>query len=189
MSTWKIDPAHTDVQFSAKHLMVTNVRGSFHVVEGELDIDEHDPTSARGEIRVGSASLSTGSEQRDGHLRSADFFDAEAEPWITARLVRVEPAGERYRVHTDVTIRGVTRSVVFDGEFLDIVPNLGGGRHAGFELSAKVDREDWGLTWNMGLEAGGWLVSKEVSLQLVVAADEVEAAVGASSEEAARAAA
>ncbi len=103
--------------------------------------------------------------------------------------MRVEPAGERYRVYADVTIRGITRPVVFDGEFLGIVPNLGGGRHTGFELSAKVDREDWGLTWNMGLEAGGWLVSKEVSLQLVVAADEVEAAVGVTSEEAARAAA
>jgi polyisoprenoid-binding protein YceI len=189
MSTWKIDPAHTDVQFSAKHLMVTNDRGTFYVVEGELDIDEHDPTSARGEIRIGNVSLSTGSEQRDGRLRSADFFDAEAEPWITARLVRVEPAGERYRVYADVTIRGITGPVVLDGEFLGIVPNLGGGRHAGFELSAKVDREDWGLTWNLGLEAGGWLVSKEVSLLLVVAADEVAAAVGATSEGAARAAA
>ena len=189
MSTWKIDPAHTDVQFSAKHLMVTNVRGTFHAVEGELEIDEHDPSSARGEIRIGTASVSTGMQQRDSHLRSADFFDSEAEPWITARLVGVEPAGDRYRVSTDVTIRGVTRPVVFDGEFLGIVPNMDGGRHAGFELSAKVDREDWGLTWNVGLEAGGWLVSKQVSLQIVVAADEVASAAGRTVEAITRAAA
>lgn len=176
MSTWKIDPAHTDVLFSAKHLMVTTVRGKFDVVEGELELDEHDPSSASGEIRVGVASISTGHAQRDAHLRSGDFFDAETHPWITARLVGVEPAGEDYEVHAEVTIRGITRPVTFDGRFLGIVPNMEGGRHAGFSLVGKIDREAWGLDWNMALEAGGWLVGKEVRLEIDVAADEVSAA-------------
>jgi polyisoprenoid-binding protein YceI len=181
MSTWNIDPAHTDVLFSAKHMMVTTVRGKFAEVDGELELNEQDPATASGEIRVSVDSISTGAEQRDAHLRSADFFDAEHHPEIVARLRRIEPDGDRYRVHTDVTIRGTTHPVVFEGEFLGIVPNMEGGRHAGFTLSATIDREDWGLTWNVGLEAGGWLVSKEVRLQIDVAADEVAA--GARAEE------
>lgn len=173
MSTWKVDPAHTDIAFSAKHLMVTTVRGKFDQVEGELVLDEADPTTAGGEIRVSAASLSTGFEQRDGHLRSADFFDVENHPWIVAKATAIEKKGDGYLVHTEITIRGATRPVTFDAEFLGVVPNMQGGRHAGFHLTATIDREGWGLTWNMGLEAGGWLVGREIKLEIDVAADEV----------------
>ena len=174
---WKIDPAHTDIAFSAKHMMVTTVRGKFDQVEGELQLDETDPTVASGEIRIAAASLSTGFDARDQHLRSADFFDAEHHPWIVARVTEVEPHGDDYRVTADVTIRGVTKPVTFDAEFNGIVPGMRGGRHAGFHLAAKVDRETWGLSWNVALEAGSWLVGKEVKLDIDIAADEVAASV------------
>ena len=185
MSTWKIDPAHTDVTFSVKHMMVTTVRGKFDAVGGtlDLDLDARDPATASGEIRLGTASLSTGAEQRDGHLRSPEFFDAEQFPEIVATLTGIEPDGDDYKVSADVTIRGITRPVVFDGRFLGIVPGMQGGRHAGFELSATIDREQWDLSWNMALEAGGWLVSKDVKLVIDVAADEVEAAASESADQ------
>jgi polyisoprenoid-binding protein YceI len=172
-STWKIDPAHTDIGFSAKHMMVTTVRGKFDEVAGELTLDEADPRSASGEIRIAVASLSTGFDARDQHLRSADFFDAAAHPWIVARVSRVEPNGDDFRVTADVTIRGVTRPVIFDAEFNGIVPGMRGGRHVGVHLTARVDREAWGLNWNVALEAGGWLVGREIRLDIDVAADEV----------------
>jgi polyisoprenoid-binding protein YceI len=173
MTTWKIDPSHTDVAFSAKHLMITTVRGKFDQVEGEIVLDETNPAASSGEIRISAASLSTGFEQRDNHLRSADFFDVENNPLIVARTTGIEKKGDGYLVHTDVTIRGTTRPLTFDAEFLGVVPNMQGGRHAGFHLTAKVNREDFGLTWNMGLEAGGVLVSKEIKLEIDVAADSV----------------
>jgi polyisoprenoid-binding protein YceI len=175
-TTWKIDPAHADIAFSAKHMMVTTVRGKFEQVEGELVLDEADPTAASGEIRVATASLSTGFDARDQHLRSADFFDVEAHPWIVARVRSVEPRGDDYRVTADVTIRGVTRPVVFDAELNGIVPGMRGGRHAGFHLTGKIDREEWGLTWNVALEAGSWLVGREVRLDIDIAVDEVAVA-------------
>lgn len=175
MSTWKIDPAHTDVTFSVKHMMVSTVRGKFGDVDGqlELDLDANDPTTASGEIRLGVASLNTGSEQRDQHLRSAEFFAAEQYPEIVARLTGVEPDGDRYKVYADVTIRDITKPVVFEGRYHGAVPGMDGDRHAGFELSTSIDREAWDLSWNMALEAGGWLVSKDVKLAIDVAADEV----------------
>ncbi len=175
-TTWKIDPAHTDVAFSAKHMMVTTVRGKFDQVEGELVLDENDPTAARGEIRLAAGSLSTGFDARDQHLRSADFFDAETYPWIVAQVIRIEPRGDNFRVTADVTIRDVTRPVTFDAEFNGIVPGMRGGRHAGFHLTGTVDRETWGLNWNVALEAGSWLVGREVRLDIDVAADEIAAA-------------
>jgi polyisoprenoid-binding protein YceI len=176
-TTWTIDPAHTDIAFFAKHMMVTTVRGKFHRVEGEIDLDENEPTAARGQIRVAATSLSTGFDARDQHLRSADFFDADASPWIVANVRSIEPQGDDYRVTVDLTIRGVTQPVIFDAEFNGIVPGMGGARHAGFHLVGKLDRETFGLNWNVALEAGGWLVGREVKLDIDVALDEV--AVGA----------
>ena len=173
MTTWKIDPSHTDVAFSAKHMMITTVRGKFDRVEGEIVLDEANPAVSSGEIRIGAAGLSTGFEQRDNHLRSADFFDVENHPWIVARTTGIERKGDGYLVHTDVTIRGITQPLTFEAEFLGVVPNMQGGRHAGFHLTGKVNREDFGLSWNVGLEAGGVLVSKEIKLEIDVAADSV----------------
>jgi polyisoprenoid-binding protein YceI len=180
MTTWKIDPAHTDVSFSAKHMMITTVRGKFAQVEGELQLDEHEPRKSGGEIRVAAASLSTGFDARDQHLRSADFFDVETHPWITVRTTTVNPKDDgTYAVGADVTIRGVTKPVTFDVEFLGTTPGMRGGRHVGFTARARVNRKDWGLNWNMALEAGGWLVGDDVKLEIDVAGDEVAVATAA----------
>lgn len=175
MGTWKIDPAHTDVSFSAKHMMITTVRGKFDRVEGALELDEDQPARSRGEIRVGAASLSTGFEARDQHLRSADFFDVEKHEWIVVRTtaVRANDSGT-YKVAADVTIRGETSSPESSrGRRRRTSRSLTGARHAGFTARAKVNRKDWGLNWNMALEAGGWLVGDEIKLDIEVAADEV----------------
>ena len=175
MTTWKLDTAHTEVNFSAKHMMITTVRGKFGQVEGEIDLDEAEPTRSTGQIRLAAASLWTGMDQRDQHLRSADFFDAERHPWIVATVRSIESSGDAYRVTADVTIREVTRPVVLDAEFLGVVDGMRGGRHAGFHLRGTIDREAWGLNWNVALEKGGWLVGKTITLDIDVAADQVAA--------------
>ncbi len=173
MSIWKIDPAHTDVSFSAKHMMVTTVRGKFDSVEGELELDEAHPLNSHGEIRVAASSLSTGIQMRDDHLRSADFLDVEHHPTIVARVAKIEPRGDRYRVATDLAIRGLTRPLVLNAKFLGIYPGMRGGRRVGFALSGTIARKVWGLNWNVALEAGGWLVGEDVRVEVDIAADEV----------------
>ena len=133
-----------------------------------------DPAAASGEIRVKSASLSTGFDARDTHLRSADFFDVETWPEIVVAFDGVKPVrGDRYRVTADVTIRDVTRPVTFDVEYVGETTNFRGTRHIAFTAKATINREDWGLNWNMALEAGGWLVGKDIKLVVEVVADEV----------------
>jgi polyisoprenoid-binding protein YceI len=174
MSTWTIDPAHTDIAFKAKHMMITTVRGRFDQVEGSLDLDENAPGLSGGEIRVAAASLSTGFGARDEHLRSVDFFDAEHHPWIVFRATSVTPTrAGRFDVIGDVTIRGTTVPVRFEVTYLGAVTGMRGGRHAALTATATVNRKDWGLTWNMALEAGGVLVGTEVTLEIEVAADEM----------------
>jgi polyisoprenoid-binding protein YceI len=172
-TSWKIDPAHTDVLFSAKHMMVTTVRGTFSEIEGELELDEANPLESRGEIRIAIESVSTGNAQRDAHLRSSDFFLGEEHPRIIGRVAQVERHGDDYQVIVDLTVRGVTKSVVFDAEFDGIVPGMRGGRHVGFTLRAKINRLDWGINWNVALGGDSWLVGNEVKLEIEVAADEV----------------
>jgi polyisoprenoid-binding protein YceI len=175
-TTWQLDPAHTDITFSAKHMMITTVRGTFADVSGTLEIDEEDPTNAHGEIRVQAASLSTGFGARDTHLRSADFFDVETWPEIVVRFDGVELAKrDGYRVTADLTIRDVTRPVTFDVAYVGSTTNFQGTRHVAFTAKASLNREDWGLNWNMALETGGWLVGKEIKLLVEVVADEVVA--------------
>jgi polyisoprenoid-binding protein YceI len=172
-TTWKLDPAHTDITFSAKHMMITTVRGTFADVEGTLEIDEAAP-HARGDIRVQSASLSTGFGARDTHLRSADFFDVEQFPEVVVRFDGVERVKtDEYRVTADLTIRDITRPVTFDVALVGETTNFQGTRHIAFEAKTTLNREDWGLNWNMALETGGWLVGKEIKLVVEVVADEV----------------
>jgi polyisoprenoid-binding protein YceI len=173
VTTWRTDPAHVDIQFSAKHMMVTTVRGKFAEVDGSLTLDEADPTASSGSFTVRAASLTTGNDQRDGHLRSADFFDAEAYPEITFVSTAVTPKrGNDYAVTGDLTIRGTTRPITFDVEFLGLYDGFQ-GRRAGFHATTALNREDWGLTWNVTLETGGWLVGKEIKLEIDLALDEV----------------
>lgn len=176
-TTWKLDPAHTDITFAAKHMVITTVRGTFGDVDGTLEIDDENPAAARGEIRVKTASISTGFGARDTHLRSADFFDVEQYPEIVVRFDGVEPLREdRYRVTADLTIRDTTRPITFEVEHVGETTNFQGTRHIAFTAKATLDREDWGLNWNMALETGGWLVGKGIRLTVEVVADEVVAA-------------
>lgn len=176
MGTWKLDSSHTDITFSAKHMMVTTVRGRFANVRGELQADPSDLTTARGEIRIGIASLSTGSDYRDNHLRSADFFDAEAHPEATFRITAIEPRVDGLDVVGDLTIRGVTRPLTLQTEVLGFYASMEGARRAGFSASASLHRKDWGLNWNVGLESGGWLVGEDVRLTIDAAFEEVPVA-------------
>jgi polyisoprenoid-binding protein YceI len=178
ITTWNIDPAHTDVLFSAKHMMVTTVRGKFHDVSGTITLDEEHPANATGTFTVAVASLNTGVEQRDGHLRSADFFDAEQHPTATFVSTTIVPrGGNDYRVTGDLTIRGTTRAVTFDVELLGFYTGMNGARRAGFHGTGKIAREDFGLNWNVALESGGWLVGKEVKLELDFALEQAAPAV------------
>ena len=176
MATFAIDAAHTDVLFSAKHMMVTNVRGTFTNVSGTVEINETDPSASHAEIVVKAASLDTGFGARDTHLRSDDFFAAETYPEIRVMSTAVRPTGGKdYVVTADVTIRNVTRSVDFEVEFLGFFSGMDGVRHAGFNAKATVNRKDWGLDWNVALEAGGWLVGETVKLEVDVAVQELAA--------------
>jgi polyisoprenoid-binding protein YceI len=180
MTTWQLDPAHTQVNFSAKHMMVTTVRGTFHDIEGTIELDESDPTRSRGEFRVATASVDTNFGARDAHLKSADFFDAERFPSITFRSTDIRATGDdTYEVTGDLTIRDVTRPATFTVELDGIVPGMTGARHAGLSATARIARDDWGLNWNVPLEGGGWLVGKDIRLEIAIAADEVAATEGA----------
>jgi polyisoprenoid-binding protein YceI len=174
-TTWKTDLTHTDISFSTKHMMVTTVRGTFTEVEGTMTLDEANPGASGGSFTVKAASVSTGAEGRDQHLRSNDFFHSESYPNITFISSKVEPVNERdYRVTGYLTIRDVTKPVTFDVEFLGFYQGFT-GRRAGFQATAKVNREDFGLTWNMPLQTGGWLVGKDIKLEIDLAMDEVVA--------------
>ncbi|MGZ9160553.1 MAG: YceI family protein [Candidatus Limnocylindrales bacterium] len=178
MTTWKLDNAHTQINFSAKHMMVTTVRGTFHDVEGTIELDENDPTRSRGEFHVKTASIDTNFAARDAHLRSADFFDAETYPdikFVSTSIARKDD--DDYLVTGDLTIRDVTKPFTFEVELEGIVKGMSGARHAGLSAQAKVARDDWGLNWNVALEQGGWLVGKEIRLEIAIAADEVVEAV------------
>lgn len=166
MSTWTIDTSHTDVTVAAKHMMVTTVRGKFADVAGEIEADPNDPTTARGEVRIGVASLNTGSEFRDQHLRSADFFDVDQHPTATFRITDVRARGDEYDVTGELTIRGVTKPITMRAELLGFYTSMEGARRVGFAATARLNRRDWGLNWNVALESGGWLVGDEIKLTI-----------------------
>ena len=170
MATFAIDPAHTDVLFSAKHLMVTTVRGKFTDVRGTVEINEDDPTASHAEVSVVASSVDTGFGARDTHLRSDDFFAADTYPEIRVMSKAIKPKrGNDYVVTADVTVKDITRSVDFDVEFLGFYTGMDGSRRAGFHARAKINRKDWGLDWNVALETGGWLVGDQTTLDIDLA--------------------
>ena len=173
MATFAIDPVHTDVLFSAKHMMVTTVRGTFTDLAGTLDLDESDPTASHADITIKAASVDTGFGPRDTHLRSDDFFAAETYPEIRVTSTSIRPkGGNEFTVTANVTIREITKPVDFDVEFLGFYAGMDGARRAGFSAKAKVNRKDWDLNWNVALEAGGWLVGDQIKLEVEVALQE-----------------
>jgi polyisoprenoid-binding protein YceI len=174
MQVWELDSAHSLVEFSTRHMMITTVKGRFGEVSGRIEVDGGDLSRTRVEVEVPAASIDTRVEQRDAHLRSDDFLAVESNPAISFRSERIEghpaKAGDAFRVVGDLTIRGVTREVVLDAVFEGTGGDPWGGERASFSAETRIDRRDFGLTWNQALEAGGVLVANEIRIQLEVQA-------------------
>ena len=168
-TTWNLDPAHATVGFAVKHLMISTVRGHFNDISGTVVVDEANLAGAKIEVTIAAASIDTRVEQRDAHLRSPDFFDAERFSTITFRSTRLERGGAAdFRLIGELTIRGVTREVALDVTDEGRGTDPWGGTRAAFSLRGKINRADFGLTWNQALEAGGVLVSDEVKIEAEV---------------------
>jgi polyisoprenoid-binding protein YceI len=166
---WKIDPTHSTVEFVGRHLMVSKVRGRFTDLDGVIHVAE-DPSDSSVEVTIRTDSLDSRDPQRDAHLRSDEMFDIERYPTMTFRSTKVEGESHEWKVSGDLTIKDITRPVVLDVEYTGVVSDPWGGQRAGFSATAEVDREDWGINWNVALEAGGWLVSKKIRLEIEVEA-------------------
>jgi polyisoprenoid-binding protein YceI len=168
---WNIDPVHSEVGFSVKHMMVSNVRGRFNEVTGYIDFDENDPSTAKIDVEINTNSVDTRQEQRDTHLRSADFFDAENHPKMSFVSTKVEHVkGDNYRVTGDLTIRGTTKPITLDATFEGVSPDPYGGVRSGFSATGKINRHDFGLNYNAAIEAGGVVVGADIKIQLEVEA-------------------
>lgn len=176
-STWQIDPAHTEVEFAVKHMMISTVKGRFGEVSGTIHLDEADLSASSVEVDIDVASIDTRQDQRDEHLRSDDFFDVENHPKLTFRSRRVEVGEEgEFRVIGDLTIRGETREVVLEATDEGRATDPWGAEKAGFTAETSIDRRDFGLTYNTALETGGVMVGHEVKISLEVQAAKVEPA-------------
>ena len=163
--TWTLDSTHTHVGFIAKHLMVTKVRGSFTSFSGTIEVAEPIEDSSV-QVSIDAGSIETGTPDRDAHVRSADFLDVDSHPTITFRSTAIRQAGGDYEIDGDLTIAGVTKPVTLDVEFDGAATDPWGNAKAGFTASTTINREDWGLTWNAPLEAGGVLVSKDIKIEI-----------------------
>lgn len=161
---WGIDASHSEVLFKVKHLMISTVTGSFKEFGADVELEGDDLTNAQVSFWANAASIYTNDEKRDGHLRSADFFDSEKFPKLTFKSSGVEGSGSTWKVTGDLTIKDVTKPVTLDVEWNGLAKDPWGNTKAGLNLSAKLDRKEFGLTWNAALEAGGVLVSDEVRL-------------------------
>ena len=179
-NTWNIDAAHSGIHFSVRHMVVSKVRGRFTKFTGSVRIDDADLTRSVVDVTIDAASLDTGTAQRDEHLRSPDFFDAEKFPTLRFRSGRIEKiADDRYRVMGDLTIRDVTRELAIEVEYGGRAQDPWGNERAGFIAKTAFDRKDFGLKWNQVLEAGGVLVGDRVDIDLEVQAVKAAAAVAA----------
>ena len=165
--TWMIDATHTEVNFSVRHMMISNVRGEFQKFSGTIDFDETNPANTTVAVQIDVASLNTRDEKRDTHLKSPDFFDAGKYPYITFRSTRVDVKDKTHAVlYGDLVIRDTPHEVALDVEFNGLAQSPWGTTNAGFSATAQIKRKQWGLNWNVALETGGWLVGDEVRLSL-----------------------
>jgi len=168
-STWNIDPAHSGAEFKVKHMMIANVRGKFSGISGVLHRFEADHTQSTLEVSIDTTTINTQDAQRDGHLKSADFLDVEKFPTMTFKSTHIEKKGEGFAVTGDLTIHGVTKPVVLNVEEVsEPAKDPWGNTRIGLTATAKINRKDFGLTWNTTLEAGGVLVGEEVNITLDV---------------------
>ena len=167
--TWTIDPVHSEVGFSVRHMMVSKVRGRFTSFSGTITTGAT-PQESGAEAAIELASISTGSEQRDAHLRSPDFFHTDANPLMTFRSTEVRPKGDRWEVVGELSLNGVTKTVVLDTEVVGIAPDAYGGTRAGLSASTTINRQDFKVTWNAAIEGGGVVVSDKVDIRLDIEA-------------------
>jgi len=166
---WNIDAAHSQVQFSIRHMMITNVRGNFDKFSGTVSFDEKNLGKSEIDVTIDVASINTKEEKRDGHLKSPDFFDVGTFPTITFKSTSVKVTGGNKGIVTGaLTIKGITKEVELETEFVGIAKGPYGNVMAGFNAHTKINRKDWNLGWNVALEAGGWLVGEEVSISLEI---------------------
>lgn len=167
---WQLDPAHTTVEFAVKHMMFTTVRGRFKSFTGTVYVDERNPDASRAEVEIEAASIDTGVNDRDTHLRSADFLDVDNHPRITFRSTRVEGAhvkeGDRFRITGELEIRGKAMPVTLEVTFEGIGTDPWGKQRSGFAARTEIDRREWGLRWNQALETGGVLVGHSVKIEI-----------------------
>ena len=167
--TYVIDAAHSVVEFVARHLGLAKVRGRFNEFEGQILVND-DIAESRVDVTINAATIDTRDEGRDTHLRSGDFLDVEDHPTLEFHSTVVRRSGDDWQVDGELTIAGETRTVTLDVEFEGSATDPWGNDRVGFSANTKVNREDWGLTWNQALETGGWLVGKEVKIELGVEA-------------------
>jgi len=165
--SWQIDPAHTRISFTGRHMMIAKVHGSFESFKGDVNFDEENPTNSYANLEIDVASVNTGIDQRDDHLRSPDFFDVEKFPIIYFKSKKVVPNGDNDgRLIGDLTIRDVTKEVELDVEYAGKAKSPWGTTSAGFSASTSINRKDWGLNWNQALETGGVLVSDKIKIEI-----------------------
>jgi polyisoprenoid-binding protein YceI len=163
--SWNIDSAHSEVNFTVRHMMISNVRGQFQKVGGSVEFDEAVPANTLVDVQIEVASVNTNEEKRDGHLKSPDFFDAEKYPYLTFKSKRVEVQDTTHaRLIGDLTIRDVTKEVSLDVEYNGQAKSPWGTTNAGFSAKTTIKRKEWGLNWNVALETGGWLVGDDVRI-------------------------
>ena len=180
MTTWKIDPAHSEINFKVKHLVVSTVTGHFSKFDASIETSKEDFSDAKINFEADINSIDTKNEQRDGHLKSADFFDAEKYPKMTfvSRSIKKDSDHEM-KVTGNLTLRGVTKEITLDVIYNGTVAGFGGTQVAGFEVRGKLNRFDFGLQWNALTEAGGVVVSNEVKIEILAEFNKVQEAVKA----------
>ena len=183
--SWQIDPVHTHIEFSIRHLMITNVRGQFDKFNGTVEFDEQNPAQTKVDLQIEAASINTKAADRDNHLRSADFLDVAVYPTLTFKSKNVVLTDRTHaRLTGDLTIHGVAKEVVMEVEYVGSQKTPWGGLSAGFNARTKINRKDWGLVWNVGLETGGVLVGDEltvtIEVELIKVQEQAAAAAGAS---------
>lgn len=169
--TLNIDPSHSEVMFQVKHMMFAKVKGSFDTFSGTINFDPNNLENSSVSVEIDPSSINTRDANRDGHLKSADFFGVEQNPTMTFVSTRIEPNGGDYTVYGDLTMNGVTKEVVLEAEFNGRGVSPFGATVYAFSAEGKLNRKDFGMTWNAGIEAGGVLVSDEVKLEIEVQAN------------------
>ena len=180
MTTWKIDPAHSEVNFNVKHLLVSTVRGNFDKFDANIETSKEDFSDAKIEFEADINSISTKNEQRDAHLKSSDFFDADNNPKMTFKSTSVKKVSDyELKVKGNLTLRDVTKEISLDVIYNGTVDGFGGSKVAGFEVRGKLNRFDYGLQWNGLTEAGGIVVSNEIKIEIFAEFNKVNEAVKA----------